>query len=83
MSIAFGALTAAFNRMVRVGRIASANSEASQYYGYPLDALQAMSVYRINLLPPAELDEAMRQAAFAWNFEYEPILAILRFEKTT
>ncbi|GAK49526.1 putative histidine kinase [Candidatus Moduliflexus flocculans] len=53
------------------GQIASANSAASRYYGYPLEELQAMSVYRINQLPSKEVNEAMRQAKLSLRNDFE------------
>ena len=56
------------NRAVQVlidpasGRIVDANAAAAQYYGYSREELRRMTIFHINILPPAEVLAAMAMA---------------------
>ncbi len=56
------------------GAILDANKAASDYYGYPLDALKKMRISDINTLPPDEIGKEMEKAVAAsrsyFNFRH-------------
>lgn len=51
------------------GSIIDANTAAQNYYGYPVETLKQMNIKEINILPPEEVAEHLRQA-LAENVNY-------------
>ncbi len=44
------------------GEIVDGNARASEFYGWEREALRSMNIGQINLLPPAELQQALEEA---------------------